>query len=321
MPLDILGLVSIDTLDFLDGKRYVGGGGLATAWISSMWNIDTTLYSINSNTTCNQIIESNLLQKPSHFRHIPLGTADRTTCFNIFQDTKRNEYTYTITQLNSVSDELLLFLARSKHEQYIKLPASNFIQLQNYTGHFSVNPQGKFNLIDYCNILNTSGFIFLNKNELLDCSEMSLLCALEYIESNHQSFVVTLGKKGAICYHSVSKTWWYCPSIFVDKYLSTLGCGDSFAGGFLAAYIKKMSIDQCLVQGTISAYCAMQSPNNMITHWIDDTALQNINEMHKYIKTFTSAVALHKYISDGQDLCIHLSLALDSTLNFCWVYE
>lgn len=320
MPLDILGLVSIDTLDFLDRKSYVGGGGLATAWTSSMWNVDTTLYSINCDTTCNQIIENNIAQKTSYFHHVLLGATDKTTCFNIFE-TKKDDYTYKITQLNSVFDELLLFLDKSKHEQYIKLPASDFFQLRNYTGNFSVNPQGKFNLMDYCNMINTSGFIFLNKNELLTCSEMSLLCVLEYIESNCQSFVITLGKEGAICYHSLTKTWWYCPSIFTNNYLSTLGCGDSFAGGFLAAYVKKLPIDQCLAQGTISAYCAMQSPSNMITQWIDDTPLKYIDEMLKYIKSFTSAVALHKYISSGHDLCITLNVTIDLIQKFCWIYE
>lgn len=320
MPLDILGLVSIDTLEFFDRKSYVGGGGLATAWIASLWNVDTTLYSINSNKICNKIIESNVSTKQSYFRHVPLGSSTKTTHFNIFQGDSKDDYTYKITQLNSAFDELTSFLSKSEHEQYIKLPALNFYQLQNGNRSFSANPQGNFNLIEYCDTINTSGFIFLNKKELLNCSKMSLLCALEYIESVCQSFVITLGKDGSICYDSVEKMWWHCPSIFTNSYLSTLGCGDSFAGGFLAAYIKKLPISQCLAQGTISASCTMQSPSNMIVQWFDDTSLQHIVELYKYIEFFTSAIELHKYISDRKNSCINLSLSLDPNQKFCWIY-
>lgn len=320
MPLDILGLVSIDTLDFLDGKSYVGGGGLATAWISSLWNVDTTLYSINSNTLCNKIIQNNISIRQSNFRHVPLGSSAKTTHFNIFQGDNKDDYTYKITQLNSALDELISFFSKSEHDQYIKLPASNFYQLRNCNRSFSANPQGKFNLIEFCDTISTSGFIFLNKKELLDYSKMPLLCALEFIENINQSFVVTLGEEGSICYDSATKAWWHCPSIFTNNYLSTLGCGDSFAGGFLAAYTKKLPISQCLAQGSISAFCTMKAPGNMVEQWIDDKSLYHILETYKHIKTFASASELYKYIRGGQDLCIHLELSLDPKQKFCWIY-
>lgn len=321
MPLDILGLVSIDTLDFLGGKRYVGGGGLASAWVSSMWNVETTLYSVNSNTICNRVIESNIVRTPSYFCHIPLGATNKTTHFTISQQTRNDEYAYKISRLDSAFNELLAFLDASKYDQYIKLPASNFFPLRNYVGKFSVNPQGKFCLQDYCNEVTTSGFIFLNKAELLACSRTSLLEALEYIEYICRPFVITLGKEGAICYYSATKTWWYCPSLFCSNFLSTLGCGDSFAGGFLAGFAKKLSIGDCLAQGTLSAYCAMQSPSNMITQWPNDTSLQNIVAIDRYIKVFDSARALYEYISSGQDVCVDLPVEFDLTQHFCWIYE
>ena len=115
MPLDTLGLVSIDTLRFLDGKSYVGGGGLATAWISALWNMDTTLYSINSNVRCNRIIDSNLLKQQCKFRHIPLGMTGKTTSFNIFLENQTGDYKYIVSNLTSAVDELISFFAQSKH--------------------------------------------------------------------------------------------------------------------------------------------------------------------------------------------------------------
>ena len=320
MPLDILGLVSIDTLDFLDGKSYVGGGGLATAWISALWDVDTTLYSINSSVRCNRIIDGNLSKQQCGFHHVPLGVADKTTCFNILQDNRTSDYIYRITHLNGALGELVSFFAQSKHEQYIKLPASNFFQLKSRCGHFSVNPQGSFNLIEFCNAINTSGFVFLNKKELLDSSNVSLLGAFKYIENMYQSFVITLGEEGSICYYSIDKTWWYCPSIFSDDYISTLGCGDSFAGGFLAAYIKQKPINECLAQGTISAYYTMQSPSNMITRCFDDKSLNHIVELSKYTTSFLSAKDLHEYINSSRYLHINLDLSFDQLPKFCWLY-
>lgn len=221
---------------------------------------------------------------------------------------------YKITHLSSSLNELLVFFSKSRFEQYIKLPASNFYSLKNYKGNFSLNPQGKFDLQDYYNKLNTSGFIFLNKKELLNCSKMSILPTLKYIEVHNQSFVITFGKKGSICYYNTAQLWWYCPSIFSDNFLSTLGCGDAFAGGFLSAYVQKLTIPQCLVYGTISAYCTMQSQSNMITRWFDKTSLQYVTEiLYDYIKSFTSASELYKHMTNEENLFINLRLSLDES--------
>lgn len=320
MPLDVLGLVSVDTLDFLNGKRYVGGGGLATAWTSFLCNEPTTLYSVNSDIICNRIIERNIPPTTSCFNHIPLGAVDKPTCFHIFYNATKDDYVYKITQLQNAYEQLNIFLAKSENDQYIKLPASNFDQLRDFEGRFSVNPQGRFTLDDYCNHLTTSGFIFLNKCELLDCSKMPLLCALKYIESICQSFVITLGIDGAICYQESTKNWWHCPSIYANKRISSLGCGDAFAGGFLAAYSNKLSIIHCLAQGTISAYYAMGSPSNMITQWPSGCFAPSIVELSKYIRCFESTVELYKYINNGQNLCVNLNLSAELTQKFCWIY-
>ncbi len=320
MPFDVLGLVSIDTLGFLDGKRYVGGGGLATAWISALWNTDTTLYSINSDVRCNRIIDSNLLKQQCEFRHIPLGMADKTTCFNIFLENKTGDFKYIASHLTGAVDELISFFAQSNHEQYIKLPASNFYQIKRCHRNFSVNHQGSFNLIDFCNTIYTSGFVFLNKKELIDSGNVSLLSALKNIDNMCQSFVITLGQKGSICYYSLDKTWWYCPSIFSDEYISTLGYGDSFAGGFLSAYIKQKPINECLAQGTVSAYYTMQSPSNMITRCFDDKSLNHVVELSKYTISFISAKDLYEYINGRQNLHVMLDLSFDQPPKFCWLY-
>lgn len=320
MSLDVLGLVSIDTLDFLNGKSYVGGGGLSTAWISSLWNVNTTFYSINCNALANKIIANNISKKRLYLQHVALGSEYNTTHFRIYQDKNEEEYTYEITCLNSSLEELILFLNKSEHEQYIKLPASNFYQIKDCTGRFSVNPQGKFNLMEYCNRVKTSGFIFLNKKELLDCSEISFFEALEYIEKICRPFVITLGKGGAICYNSEDRLWWYCPSIMCNDYITTLGCGDSFAGGFLAAYNQKLSIAQCMAQGTLSAYCTMQAPSNMVTQWFEDMSLHHFVKLYEHIRLFESAVDLCEFLNTTQDLSVKISLQFDQTFNFNWLY-
>lgn len=322
MQLSVLGLVSIDTLIFEDGQSYVGGGGLATAWVASLWGANTILYSINSNSLCSEIIKRNLLIHKTSLVHKDYFLTHDTTQFSILQGYQPNEFSYNISNLYNSAKELSDFMDLDTNSKYIKLPASNFYSLKNANGDFSVNPQGQFDLKKYCSIVKPKGFIFLTRQELLDSMQIDFYEALKYLESISQSFVVTLGENGAICYHSAERIWWYCPSIYTYNIKTTLGCGDAFAGGFLSAYIQKLSIQQCLAQGTFSAYCAMQSPSNMVTKWLTSTSQSRIVQFYKYISHFDHAGNFFKFLLDKHHLLpVSFDLTFDDTFNYCWIYS
>lgn len=321
MSLSVMGLVSIDELDFLDGKKYVGGGGLATAWISSLWSVSTTLYSINCNLYCNKIIENNISVNEPFFFHKRNFSEHDTTQFFITLNNYDNEFVFNASHFPNTVNELELFLSIDKNDKYIKLPASNFYFLKNSNRNFSVNPQGQFDLNKYCSIVNTDGYIFLNKKELLCSSKMTFFSALKMIETIPQSFVITLGRDGAICYQCTQKQWWYCPSIYSYDFITTLGCGDAFAGGFMSAHTKRLPIPQCLVQGTFSAYSVMQSAGNMVTKWFDNQSLEYMKCLYKYVKCFDNSKEVYGYLLNNKGLQIQLDLSFDKKTNYDWMYH
>jgi len=323
VTLDVLGLVSIDTLAFYDNNSYVGGGGLATAWIASLWDLSTTLHSVSCNKKCFDIIENNTYSNKKFFTHIPMYISSIMTTIIIQQYIKEAEYQYTINNLTNAETNLRHFLQKDLENKYIKLPASYFGNCNNSYGFISVNPQGYFNLQQFVADTNINGFIFLNYRELLSCSNMQFSDTLHYIERSKKSFVITLGKFGAICYCREKNHWWYCPSIVSRNCRGTLGCGDAFAGGFLSAYIQQSSIGICLAKGTVSAYYATKSPNNMVINWFIEKPVQVIETVNAKIRCFESAQEVLQYLqSDSEHFSVCDSdLSFDENLSFQWKYN
>lgn len=296
--INVLGLVSLDTLQFENGKSYLGGGAFATAWIASLWGVHANLYSTSYNKEYDKIVQNNMLWNAELFSHMPLATSKPMTRFEISRSNE--DYSYKIFNMNNSQVELKRFLYETKGEQYIKLPAGNFLGLSNMISQASMNPQGKFDLIQFMTRLHTDGYIFLNNKELLSSSKLDFASTLKYIENMKQSFVITLGANGAICYDAYSCNWCYSSSIQTLKHVCTLGCGDAFAGGFLAAQAKRKSISECMLYGTISAYLLTYSPSNMPTIWLDNstgyeywesdlekmiTYFQNVDDLIEFIET------------------------------------
>lgn len=321
MNISVLGLISIDNLAFAGHKSYVGGGGLATAWVSSLWQTPTTLFSVSCNDDCNRIINKNLGLNSNFFSHVSLSKSQDVPNFEI--ERNGEDFIFRINKLLDIQNCLELFLNQKYTHQYIKLPASSFLQRKNWDGDFSVNPQGKFNLQEFNKTVKTNGFVILNYAELRDCSGLSLLEAMQYIESIKRSFVITLGRCGAICYYSKEQKWWYCPSIYSSSFCSALGCGDAFAGGFLSAYSKKLPIHLCLVYGTFSAFVATKVPNNMVAHWFYNELIEEIDILCENICIFLSAKSAYNYIINHkmQVRTLNDGLSNKTHLFFDWTYN
>ena len=62
-----------------------------------------------------------------------------------------------------------------------------------------------------------------------------------------KGIIVTRGKKGPVAYFDGTK---YEQTPSQVKVVDTVGAGDSFSAGFLAAYIRGKSVQQSLVTGT-----------------------------------------------------------------------
>ncbi len=60
-------------------------------------------------------------------------------------------------------------------------------------------------------------------------------------------FVITLGAEGSIAVSAAEET--RCPAARVESVIDTTGAGDSFAAGFLAAYMRNLPLDAALEAG------------------------------------------------------------------------
>lgn len=317
MGLNVFGLVSVDTLEFDNYTSYLGGGALSTAWVASLWGVQSTLYSVSYNSMYNEVFDRNLTQNNKFFSHIRLSENKLMTRFKISRDD--SEFKYKILNLNLCHDELRHFLSTTTGLTYIKIPAVNFIDLATMLTAASLNPQGRFDLIEITKKIHTDGFIFLNYTELISSSKLNLPHSLKYIESLKQSFVITLGKEGVICYYSDKETWYFCPSVHTAQPISTLGCGDAFAGGFLAAYAKHHSLLDCLFYGTISAYLATYSVGNMVEVWLKNTNEENVfRDIKKQINQFSTANDLVTFLHYQNNKTIILPQLPNLARKFDW---
>lgn len=317
MRLNVFGLVSIDTIEFNNGLSYIGGGALATAWVASLWKVPSTLYSISCGKEYQQKIQKNVLWNKDYFSHSTLSASKQMVRFEIFED--EGDYTYKIYDLDDVKEELKKFLEKTGKEQYLKLPACNLIDFANKLTISSFNPQGRYNLFELTKQIHTDGFIFLNRCELLMNSNLSFLLALKYIESSQQSYVITLGKEGAICYYANDRVWCFCPAVQSEPHINTLGCGDAFAGGFLAAFMKYSAIAESMILGTISAYLVTYAPSNMVTVWLETISEADIfNKLLSSIEFFDTADKLIQYLHFRHDECVTWNISSYLINKFDW---
>ena len=317
LQLNVLGLVSIDTLIFDGNTSYLGGGALATAWTASLWEVPTVLYSISCESSCKEVLDRNLLCN-KFFSHIILSKDKLMTRFEI--SIYNEEYKYTISNMSPCHDELCHFLNITTGEQYVKLPADNFAALTDKIDNVSINPQGRFSLLDFAKGTQTKGFIFLNKKELLMAFKQDFQTSLKYIENLQQSFVITLGEDGSICYCAENAKWYFCPSILSVNCVSSLGCGDSFAGGFLAARVKQYSIADCMIYGTISAYLVTLSANNMVTFWLDDILnTSSFEDLKVAIRCFDSNEEVMNFLQTYNCKSVVLKKKPPMSRRFDWI--
>ncbi|HZE71564.1 MAG TPA: carbohydrate kinase family protein [Pyrinomonadaceae bacterium] len=96
-------------------------------------------------------------------------------------------------------------------------------------------------------VLAHTDILFLNKSEALQLTRArGVRSALKKLGSSVPCAVIKLGRKGAVAIRSGE-------IVAVDSYkvqtLDTTGAGDSFAAGFVAAYLRGNSLIECLRSG------------------------------------------------------------------------
>jgi sugar/nucleoside kinase (ribokinase family) len=100
---------------------------------------------------------------------------------------------------------------------------------------------------DIWNVINEVTILFVNQEEALQLTRKpSVRDALEQLARIVPCAVIQLGRRGAIA--TASGETLSVPSFEVSP-VDTTGAGDSFAAGFVHAYLSGRSLPQCLLEG------------------------------------------------------------------------
>ena len=98
-------------------------------------------------------------------------------------------------------------------------------------------------------LLSAADVVFCNEAELLGISGSSTLReALAWARQRVGVTALKLGARGAAVVSADQE--WFAPALPV-KVVDTVGAGDSFAGGFLRAYLDRLPLPDCLAHGIV----------------------------------------------------------------------
>lgn len=106
--------------------------------------------------------------------------------------------------------------------------------------------------IDLENILPNLDFFLPNEEEFIHLTgKPDLDRALNSLAHHDTCFIIKRGEKGVLMFHKGKRT--ALKSLPIPKIADTIGAGDSFNAGFIHAYLKGLSLDECLEFGNKTA--------------------------------------------------------------------
>ncbi len=132
-----------------------------------------------------------------------------------------------------------------------------FEEASRYANFLSLNPGtllSEYGIDELHKPIKRSNVIFLNKKEVKILTGESLDNGAQIIlDAGAKMVVVTCGKEGANLY---TKNEIVHSPVKETTALDTTGAGDSFAAGFIAAYLKDKKLKECLdFANTIASSC------------------------------------------------------------------
>ena len=79
-----------------------------------------------------------------------------------------------------------------------------------------------------------------------------------FVSKGAKNIIIKLGSKGSYIRKANEKTGCVFPPYYVENPVDTTGAGDSFCSGFLAAFSRDESIDECMkFANATGAHCVM----------------------------------------------------------------
>jgi sugar/nucleoside kinase (ribokinase family) len=100
---------------------------------------------------------------------------------------------------------------------------------------------------DIWDVIDETSILFVNREEALQVTKKpTVRAALDQLANRAQCVVIKLGSRGAIAKAGAEFT--SVPAFEISP-LDTTGAGDSFAAGFVHAYLSGRNLQQCLIEG------------------------------------------------------------------------
>ena len=132
-----------------------------------------------------------------------------------------------------------------------------FEEASRYANFLSLNPGtllSEYGIEELYEPIKTANVIFLNKKEVKILTGENLENGTQaLLDTGAEMVVVTCGKEGANLY---TKDEIIHSPVKETAALDTTGAGDSFAAGFIAAYIKDKKLKECLdFANTVASSC------------------------------------------------------------------
>ncbi|MGE3969712.1 MAG: PfkB family carbohydrate kinase [Dongiaceae bacterium] len=139
--------------------------------------------------------------------------------------------------------------------------ATVFTQILDFFETVASAPGAGLRALDYCNLGTRQDPLryvrrYAARFDLgffgIPAGDAALVDALEALaKENGKLFVVTLGPAGALVLDGKRRI--VCPAAPVAQVMDTTGAGDSFAAGFLAAYVLSRDLEAALRNGAAAA--------------------------------------------------------------------
>ena len=327
MKIGVIGFCELDTLVYLKNSQVFGGGALSTAIHAASYGVHVSFYTY-CGTNFPTSVMRNKLKSINHYLTIN-DISKECSAVQILIKKENHDHTWSLLDLGGWKNlELTDFKDINSRlcTGYIKLPYTIACNLSNYVARnnipfIAINPQGTY-LFEQLKVLKAD-LLFFSEKEICNAAKNKLPVVLQVLPELEKDIVVTIGSCGAIFYSQSTEKYYYVPSFDVDV-VDTLGCGDAFAGGFIAFQAKGKKVTDQLAAGVLSAILNSQSwgalPDPVLVNDYEDI----LSDIVSHICVFDSSISLVEESDTWCHTCVQappeLLKALESRDRGYWKY-
>ena len=256
MRVGVIGFCEYDTLKYMGNSRFIGSGALSTAIHIALYGVYVSFFTYCGLDFPKSMIYAKLkpVRQYFSFNDIPR----ECTAVQVTIKKENHDHTWSIVNpgaWNNVKLSDFEDIAEKCNTVYIKLPYHIASDLSTYIAkddalNIAINPQGVYFFKHLKGL--AADLLFFSEREICSAAKKTLSGVLQILPTLEKDVVITIGNRGAVLYNRSDSAYYYVPPFDVDV-VDTLGCGDAFAGGFIASQMKGEKTKDQLAAGILCA--------------------------------------------------------------------